>query len=254
MSPDPGLDVAAWELYDVRADASECHDLAEAHPDRLAGMVERWWQEAERNQVLPLDNRPFSDFVLERPRPIAPRERYVYFSGSAPVPEVVAANVHNRSHLITAAVEVGPAQAEGVLAAQGSLLGGWSLFLLDGELRYVHNYVGLEEHRIAAPVQLTEGAHQLAFRFTKTAEHAGTGALLVDGTVVAEGDIPRFTPTRFSLTGAGLTCGRDPGLPVTDDYAPPFTFTGRSVRVTIDVSGEPYLDPEAEAADAIARQ
>ncbi len=64
---EPRLDQVGWELYDLRADPSECHDLAAEHPELLDEMVERWWAEAERNQVLPLDNRPFSELVFERP-------------------------------------------------------------------------------------------------------------------------------------------------------------------------------------------
>ena len=70
---EPGLEGAAWELYDVRVDPSECHDLSDAEPERLASMIERWWAEAEAHNVLPVDNRPFSDFTLARPRN-APRE------------------------------------------------------------------------------------------------------------------------------------------------------------------------------------
>jgi hypothetical protein len=44
---------------------------------------------------------------------------------------------------------------------------------------------------------------------------------------------------------------------VTDDYPgqPPYRFTGGTVkRVSIDVSGEPYLDLEREAAAMLARE
>jgi arylsulfatase len=167
---------------------------------------------------------------------------------------VVAANVRNRSHLIAADVMVPDGGVEGVLISQGSLLGGWTFYVKDGALHYEHSYVGLERHRISAPATLAPGHHTLAFRFTKTAEHAGTGALLVDDAVIGEGPIPRFTPTRFSLTGAGLSCGRDPGLPVSDDYRSPFPFSGTLVRVTVEVDGQPFVDPEGEALAAVTTQ
>jgi len=78
--------------------------------------------------------------------------------------------------------------------------------------------------------------------------------VLVDGIVVGSGEIKRFTPSRYSLTGAGLTVGRDPGLPVVDDYDSPFAFTGEVREVVIEVDGPPHLDPEAEADAAIASQ
>jgi arylsulfatase len=253
QSDDPGLPDATWELYDLRADPSECHDLAEAEPERLAALVELWWREAERNQVLPLDNRPFSAFVTERPSYLPERSRYAYYPARVSVPEPAAVNVRNRNHRITAHVTVdGP--CEGVLLAQGSRLGGWSLFVQDGRLRYVHNYVGLRETLIEGPVALAPGEHTLGFAFDRTADHAGTGTLLVDGAAVASGRVTAFTPVRFSLLGAGLSCGRDVGLPVSSSYDDEFPFTGGLSRVVVEVDSEPWVDPEEEAAAVIAAQ
>src|SRR5207245_2896981 len=180
--------------------------------------VDRWWVEAERYQVLPLDDRPFSELVFERPPAVAPRARYVYWPAAAMVPEPVAVNVRNRSHTIRAEVAIPSGGAEGVLVAQGSLLGGWALYVKDNRLRWAHSFVGLEEHAVRAHRPLPAGRHVLGLRFGKTAEHRGQVELLVDGEVVGRGEVPRFTPTRFSITGAGLTAGRGSGLAVTDDY------------------------------------
>ena len=77
---------------------------------------------------------------------------------------------------------------------------------------------------------------------------------VMGGEPTGEVAIPRFTPTRFSLTGDGLCCGYDLGLPICDDYRPPFRFTGRLLRVVVDVEGEPFVDPGAEAEIAIRSQ
>ena len=254
-----GFDEDVWELYHVAEDASECHDRAGVEPDRLQAMVERWWEEAEGHQVLPLDNRPFSEFVLARPPALPPRRRYVYYPGAPAVPEMVAANIRNRDHLVRAEIEVPDdgAPVSGVLVAQGSGLGGWSLYMVGGLPAYVHNFVSLEEHHVGADAgtpPLPPGRHEVAFRFTKTGELRGDGALLVDGEVVGRGPIPRFTPMRFSISGAGLTCGYSDGAPVTRNYRAPFTFTGRIHRVVIEVDGPPFSDPEADAHFALARQ
>jgi hypothetical protein len=243
-----------WELYHVDEDPSECTDLAAAHPTKLREMIDRWWVEAEKYQVLPLDDRPFSELVFERPPSVAPRARYVYWPAAGAIPEAVAVNVRNRSHLVRAEVEIPAAGAEGVVIAQGSLLGGWSLYVKNGRLGYVHNFVGLEERRVTAGAALAPGARVLEMRFTKTAEHRGTLELVVDGAVVGRGEVPRFTTTRFSITGAGLTCGRGWGLPVTDDYRGAFPFTGRIRRVVVEVDGAPFQDAEGEAAVAITTQ
>jgi arylsulfatase len=251
---DPRLDEAVWELYDLRADPSECHDQARAEPERLAAMIERWWQEAERHQVLPLDNRPFSELVFQRTPSVAPRARYTYWPGRAPVPESVAANVRSRAHDITAHITMPDdlEVLEGVLAVQGSVLGGWSFHLLgDGRLCYVHNLAGWREYRVEADIgRLAPGDHTLAFRFRPP-----DAELTVDGEVVGTGEVKRTAWSRLSLTGAGLTAGWSPDFsPADRDYRGRFAFTGVLHRVDIDVDGLPVVDPEREAEDILAAQ
>ena len=217
-------------------------------------MIELWWSEAARYGVLPLDNRAFSDLTFRRPRGAPALGRYIYYADAAMVPEDVAVNVRNRSHLITADVSLPSAGVEGVLIAQGSLLGGWSLYVKDGRLHYVHNFLGIEETRMSSDVSLRAGGHTLGFRFDKTGEHRGTGTLLVDDVAVGSGEIARFTPVRFSVSGAGLTCGVSGGLPVTEVYESPFRFTGHIRRVVVDVDGAVFADAQAEAAIAVRTQ
>jgi arylsulfatase A-like enzyme len=251
---DHTFDEDHWELYDLRSDPSECHDLSGTQREKLMELIDKWWQEADKYQVLPLDNRAFSEFVIERPAGIADQDHYTYWPDGGMVPEMSAVNVRNRSHEITAAVEIPAGGAEGVLLAMGSVLGGFTFFVQDGELRYVHNLCGYEQHRITAPISLAPGEHTLTFRFTKTAEHAGTGTLLVDGEVVGEGELPKFTPMRFSITCGGLRCGRDGGAAVADDYTGPFPFTGTIHQVVVDVTGRPHIEQQAELEQAVASQ
>jgi arylsulfatase A-like enzyme len=252
------FDDDVWELYHVESDPSECHDLAQSDPEKLEELEAIWWDEAHRHQVLPLDNRPFSNLVLDRPPAVPTRSRYVYYPGCLAVPEMVAVTVRNRSHRVVAEIELnGASPAEGVLLAQGSGLGGWALYMRDGRPAYVHNYVGLEEHHIESGdglVVLGPGAHVVEYSFTKTGENKGTGRLFVDGEQVGEGTIPRFTPIRFSLGGAGLTCGYGDGLPVSRSYPAPYAFTGRILNAAVYVDGQPFSDPEGEAQVAIATQ
>jgi arylsulfatase A-like enzyme len=259
---EPGLDRVGWELYDLRADPAECHDLASREPERLEAMIERWWIEAARHQVLPLDNRAFSELVFGRPPAVPPRQRYVYRPGRAPVPESVAVNLKNRAHTITASVTVdgdGAEPVQGALAVQGSVLGGWSFHLLaGGRLCYVHNLSGWRTDRVEAHAgdRLGPGDHTLAFRFTPGADGvAHRGSLLVDGEEIGAGPIERTTWGRFSLTGAGLTVGWAQDFsPADGDYRGPFRFTGRLHRVEIEVDGEGFVDAEAEALDALRAQ
>jgi arylsulfatase len=253
--PDAPFEDDVWELYHVAEDLTETRDLAAEEPERLRALVERWWEEARRNDVLPLDNRPLAALLNPRPHPRREREQYVYYPHGAVVPEAVAVNVRNRTHRITAEVDV-PAGTvpNGVLIALGSTLGGWVLYALDGRLRYCHNLAGKDRHKITSDAVIGAGSHRLGFHFEKTAEYAGRGTLLVDGEAVGAGDVPFFTPVRFSITGAGLSVGYELGPAISDDYVAPFPFDATLQRVAVDVRGEPHREPEAEFEAIMSEQ
>jgi arylsulfatase len=265
LDPNASFDVDAWELYHVTEDLSETRDLAAEHPDRLAALVELWWEEAARNQVLPLDNRVLWTLAHPKPDRRPARDRYRYFPGGAQVPEPVAANVRNRSHALVVEVEIPPGVvADGVLLALGSALGGWSLHLLDGRLRYVHNLYGKTRHVLAAGVATAPGRHLVRFDFTKDpvgpagtlapGALGGDAVLRCDGEVVAEGRIDRFTPSGFNGVGAGLTCGYEWGPAVGEGYIAPFPFNGTILRATVETTGPAVRDPLAELAAILAEQ
>ncbi len=151
----------------------------------------------------------------------------------------------NRSHTITAEVEIPAAGAEGVLLAHGSWFAGYSLYVKDRRLVYVHNHLGLAEYRIASTEALPAGRLVLRFRFTRTGEHRGRGALFVGERMIGEGEIPHTVPHVIETSGEGLCCGYDSGLPVTDDYRSPFRFTGRIDKVIVEVEDAPPADDGA---------
>jgi arylsulfatase len=242
-----------WELYHVAVDPSECHDLAAEEPERLQALIDRWWVEAEAHQVLPLDTDLITA-ILGTERPGVPdRDHYEFRPGGGPVPETCTVNVRNRSHTVRAELSAPLGHAEGIVLVQGSVLGGWVLFVADGRLHYVHNYVGLEQHRVSS-APLDPAARTLALRFERTGEHRGVAHLLADDREVGAGEIPRFTPVRFAITGDGVHCGEHWGVPVCADYRMPFRFTGPLHRVLVDVDGEPFADPESDAHDALRKQ
>ena len=133
-----------WELYHTDVDRSELHDLAAEQPDRLRELINLWYAEAGANGAFPLDDRSALEIILT-PRPLLspPRNRYVYYPGTAEVPESQAVNIRNRSYAIGALVDIPAAGAEGVLFAHGSRFGGHALYIKDNRLHYVYNFVGM---------------------------------------------------------------------------------------------------------------
>jgi arylsulfatase len=255
LDPDAPFEDDVWELYRVADDLSECNDVAAKHPEVLEKLVALWWEQAERFNVLPLDNRPVAALMAPR-RPFSDFPRYVFWPGESIVPETVTVNVRNRSHVIVADVDV-PERAsplEGVLLAMGTRLGGWSFHVLDGRLRYAHNYVGKVCGVVDSGEVITAGKHQLTLSFVSAGDLTATAKLLIDGRVVGEGPIERLTPVRHSITGGGITCGWEQGPSVGPGYAAPFRFTGTLRRVVVDVSGAPYRDLEAEFEAIMSEQ
>jgi len=139
-APDMWADYAGqiWELFDTTTDPTECHDLAEQHPDKLRELVNLWWVEAGKYNALPLENRGVVEILgTERPQIAKQRSRYLYYPGTAEVPESVAPNIRNRSYTVAVEVDVESADASGVLFSHGARFGGHALYVKDGKLKYV---------------------------------------------------------------------------------------------------------------------
>jgi arylsulfatase len=248
-----------WELFDTVNDPSECHDLAADHPELLQELIGLWWNEAGRYQALPLETRNVVEILTtERPQLSKPRNRYVYYPGGSEIPESVAPNIRNRSYTVAVEATIGTEEAGGVLFAQGARFGGHALYLKDRKLKYVYNFVGLNEQIVEATEQIPTGRHVFSASFEREGDGMpaeGTLTLHIGKKQVGEGTITT-QPGKFSLAGEGLNIGHDGGEPVTDDYPgeSPWAFVGGTIhKAVIDVSGEPFVDLAKEAAAAFAR-
>jgi arylsulfatase A-like enzyme len=254
------LDAHHWELYDVTADPAENHNLAGKRQDKLIEMIAQWYVEAGKYNVLPLDGSALERLITERPQIAEPRTSYTFRPGTQTVPAAVGPKIPNRPHAITADVDIPEGGAEGVLLSQGTGVGGWSFYIADGRLHYAHNYVRRAVYRVSSPDILPTGRHRLRFEFEPTGEpdfaqgkgSPGRAQLYVDGHLVGQAEFPVTTPIAFNP--GGLTCGANPGTPVTPDYHAPFRFTGTLHTVTVDLSGDLITDAEAEMRMAMARQ
>ncbi len=248
-----------WELYDTSRDRTEMHDLASEHPDKVQELTALWFYEAGRYNGLPLEDRKGVEVLTsERPQMSPPRTRYVYYPDCAEVPEAAAVNVRNRSYAIAAEVSLDTPEAAGVLFSHGARFGGHSLYLKDGKLKYAYNFVGMFDQVVTSDVAVPAGDHVLSAAFVREGTDMpthGTLTLYIDDQAVGSAQI-KTQPGNFSLAGEGLNVGRDPGEPVTEDYAGSgaFPFTGGTIRqVIVDVSGEQYVDLEKEAVAIFAR-
>ncbi|HWO14802.1 MAG TPA: sulfatase-like hydrolase/transferase, partial [Polyangiaceae bacterium] len=245
------FDQDTWQLYHVDVDRSESKDLAKEQPEKLEALIRVWSEEAEKNMVLPLDDRSAKD-ILGEPRPSdePPRDRYVYYPDTSPVPEAVAANIRNRSYKILGNIELTSADASGVIFAHGSRFGGHALFLKDRRLHYVYNFLGIKpEQHFVSKEALKPGKYTVGVEFTreKAGEHGeslGQLKLYLNDKVVAEGAM-KTQAGKFTLSGDGLCVGYDSGDAVSQEYTTPGAFKGGKIAfVGVTVEAAQYLDLE----------
>jgi arylsulfatase A-like enzyme len=252
------FDQDRWQLFHTDEDRAEARDLADQHPDKVEELKVLWLEEARKYNVLPLNDLGIFEFrALEYEVAVPASGQYTYYPGTSEVPEASAANTINVSYKILAEVEFTP-DAQGVIFAQGSRFGGYTLFVKDGKLTYVYNFLGIPpEQRLVADAP-TSGTHIVGVEFTKerAGEHHepyGPMKLHVDDRVVAEQEF-RTIASRYSLCGEGLCIGYDGGDAVSSEYKPRFEFTGgRIVKVVYDVGEDRYLDLERHLQAAMAR-
>jgi arylsulfatase len=252
------FDQDEWELYHVDQDRSESKNLAKEQPEKLKALIAAWFEEADRNFVLPLDDRSAAELLtIQHPLEEPPRTRFIYFPDTSPVPEGVAADVRGRSYKIIADVNI-TSDAHGVIFAHGSRFGGHTLFIKDRKLYYVYNFLGIKPEQKFVSEKLSPGKHALGVAFVREkageyGESIGKTQLYVDDKVVADGEM-RTQSGHFTLCGDGLCVGYDSADNVSQEYEAPYTFTdGTILGVAVDVSDEIYLDLEQEAMGAMAR-
>ncbi|MEZ5741448.1 MAG: arylsulfatase [Burkholderiaceae bacterium] len=223
-----------WELYNLDEDWSECRDLATERPAKLAELVERFWAEAGRYDVLPLDDRGYA-LRARVPRPGSPRarNRFTYYPGMAHLPMAVTPPTMNRAHSITAYLAEPVGRHQGVLVALGGVSSGYVLYLQAGRLCYEYNYIGTR-YRIRSAEPVPADATVFGFVFDKTGDRQGVGRLLVDGQPAGSTEFPAVLP--YFHGWHGLDIGRDALSPVSTDYEGEFPFSGVIDRIVFDLA------------------
>ena len=206
------LDAKHWELYDLTKDPTETTDLAASNRPKLIEMIALWYMEAGKYNVFPLDSRGTLRFADERPQLTKDRKTYVYYPHTQMIPENVAAKLLNKSHSLTAEVEIPKGGAEGVLICHGGNVGGYTLFVKDKKLHYVHNYVGAEEFHVVSNVDVPTGKVSLRYEFEKTGEpdlkagkgSAGKAQLYINKKLVGEMKLPYTVPLALGIGSGDL--------------------------------------------------
>jgi arylsulfatase len=252
----PAFDDDVWELYDTTKDWTQANDLSKEMPDKLHELQRLWLIEATRYNVLPLNDDTASRMNSDLAgRPVLIKgNTQLLFAGMGHLSENCVLNIKNKSHSVTASIEVPEAGAEGVIIAQGANIGGWSLYAKDGKLKYCYNLGGLQYFYVESDAPVPPGEHQVRMEFEYAGGGLGKGGtvrLYTDGRKVGEGTVGATLAMVYSCDD-GCDVGEDSAAPVSEDY-PPYAnrFNGRVKGVQIDISGAVSLDHLVKPEDAI---
>jgi len=260
----PPLSDDVWELYDTTKDWSQAHDLAHKMPEKVAELKRYFDLEATKYNVFPLDDRKaerVNSDIAGRPV-VVHGSTQLLFSGMRRMSENTAINTKNKSHSITAEVEIQASGVKGVIAAHGGHMGGWSLYAHEGKLKYHYNFLGLQRTDVTTSAKLPEGKHQVRIEFTYDGGGLGKGAaisLYVDGKKVGDGHVARTHAFLFSMDET-MDVGCEAGEPVSPDYGPrDNAFSGKINWVRIDIdeaakNADHLIGAEERFKLAMARQ
>ena len=260
----PAFDDDVWELYDTNTDWTQSNDLSKQMPEKLHELQRLWLIEAVKYNVLPMNDdlgKVMNADTAGRPVLIKGNSQ-ILFGGMGRLSENCVINIKNKSHSVTAEIEIPDKGAEGVIIAQGANIGGWSLYANKGKLKYCYNLGGVKYFYVEAATAIPAGDHQVRMEFAYAGGGLGKGGkvtLYTDGKQVGEGDIPMTLPMIFSADD-GCDVGLDSGAPVSQDYGPQnneFNGKVKGVQIAIAedaVNSDHLVSPEDAVRIAMARQ
>lgn len=246
-----------WELYNLMDDWTQSEDLASKNPEKLKELQAIFWKEAEKFQVLPIDDTFVDRIVTPRPSLTAGRSVFTWARPLTGTPNGDAPSILNASYNFKVDVVIPQGGAEGMLITQGGRFGGYGFYLIKDKPVFTWNLVDMKRIRWAGPDALAPGKHTLEFDFKYNGlgegtmvyhnysgiGQGGTGVLKVDGKEVDTQKMEHTLPFILQWDEA-LDVGSDTLTGVNDaDYQPPFAFTGKLNKVTLTIN-RPRLSPE----------
>jgi arylsulfatase len=246
----PGTDITTyqWELYNLTKDYSQAHDLAAKEPERLREMQALFDSEARRNEVYPIQDSGASYRAMRMARASGTlRTRYVYWGKNIRLPLAAAPPIFTLAFSLEADLEIPKGGANGVIAAAGSLLGGWSFYLKDGipAVYAAASELPGQQSRVAAAKALPMGANKVKYDFTPAGD-GGVITISVNGIEVASSTLAH-RPHIMAGTSETFDIGRDSAGAVSDEYRNEGIFSGDIKKVEVDVK----LPPDTGIAPAI---
>ena len=248
-----------WELYNIAEDFSQADDLAAKNPDKLKAMQALFLTEAQKYQVLPIDNSILPRIITPRPSATAGKTVFTYVGENLDIPVGNAPSILNKDYTITAEITVPKEGTEGMIATMGGRFGGYGLYLQKGKPVFVYNLLNLKRYRFEGGVgaddwmgkSLKPGKHTIVFDFKYDGPglgKSGNGTLTVDGKLVSKLAMDHSIPFLMSIDES-LDIGADTRSGVDDSYKLPFRFGGTINKVTYKLGPDQMTAEDREVLE-----
>jgi arylsulfatase len=192
------LEGKPWRLFDLGADRTEQHDLADAQPDRVKTLAAKWDEYAARANVLPLGG--WRAPARETKQALSKETRFSLQQGDH-LDRPQAPAIAGRGLTITATFDA--ATPNGVIVAQGGTKHGYTLFLDNGKLVFLTRVAG--KPASVAIEGVKNGAHTVVARLAQT----GAMSLTLDGNATINS--PNAAKLFSAMPLDGLDVGADGG-------------------------------------------
>lgn len=224
-----------WALFHTDEDFAETEDLAAVHPDKRDELVALWWEEADRNHVLPLDDAVQNRFPFMHTPYLGFRRRYELRAGERI--SVYSGPMMGGGFTAAASLTAPLGNHQGTICEQGDWIAGWSWVVQDGELVFHLHAPDSGGHRFALPAPTD--ARVLGLVITDSSGGGFELSMSGDGAEIGRGEVAGRVPDIITTNGEWLTVGYSTDFPVAEDYDPPFPLVVLG-EVVID-AGPPKL-------------
>ena len=225
--PGTDYDTEQWELFKLDEDFSEANDVSLQYPEKLQELTDSWLEQATKYDVFPIDD----SFTLIDDTIGGGNTYYFYPSKNLRI-NTFDTRLNLNSYLVKFTAAITRQQGdEGVLIAQGSQFGGFSIYIQNDRLVFHYSKFGETHYTVISTQLVPTGEAELQVVFEPKEPLSGVVTLYIDGEQVGQGTLNDLT----HLNGQGyLTVGENLFSAVSPAYEAPYTFTGKLHYVKVE--------------------
>ena len=177
------FDETEWELFNLAEDPTEANNLAAEHPEKLKELIGAWDEAAKRYQVYPLDEGAWVRWTAQPEWFSEYAEPVTILPGDPSLEHWRASRLINRRSFEVSVSLNYQTGDQGTLFAHGDQGGGYGLYVVDGDLLYIHNHYG--RMTIVNGGKLAAGASEIKVCASTAADNQWDLKLVVDDAEVA---------------------------------------------------------------------